>query len=191
MRVKLSTEPARVLDFDLETLAAGFADPNWVPQKITCAAWSWVGEEKVHATISDKMGFFTPELRVEMLRPLLKALYQADMVTGHNLIRFDLPVLNAECHRLGLPPLKAFLVQDTMRVAKMKGFKKGQDNISELLETVQKKQAMTWQEWEDAYEEDGWKSIISRAKSDVMQHKEMRAEMLERGWLKPPAMWKP
>ena len=191
MQVKISTESAKVLDFDLETLAAGFADPNWVPQKITCAAWSWIGSEKVEATISDKAGFFNPELRVKMLKPLLKAMYEADMLTGHNIIRFDLPILNAEVHRLGLPPLKSFLVQDTMKVAKMKGFKKGQDNISELLETVNKKQAMTWQEWEDAYEETGWKSIISRAKSDVLQHKEMRQEMLERNWLKPPVRWSP
>ena len=39
----ISQVTPRVLDFDVETVAAGFADPDWVPQKITCVAWSWVG----------------------------------------------------------------------------------------------------------------------------------------------------
>jgi DNA polymerase elongation subunit (family B) len=189
--VKFAGRGLRILDFDLETLAAGFADPDWVPQKITCAAWSWVGSEKVDARISTQAGFFDPALRLKMLEPLLAAIYEADMLTGHNVIRFDLPVLNSECLRLGKPPLKPMLVQDTMRLPKTKGFKKGQDNISGLLGTTNKKQAMTWQEWEDAYRQGGWKEIISRCKSDVLQHKEMRQEMLERGWLRGPVTWRP
>src|SRR6187551_823836 len=48
-RPEREERPLRILDFDVETVAAGFADPNWVPQKITCVAWSWIGEEKVHS----------------------------------------------------------------------------------------------------------------------------------------------
>ena len=180
-----------VLDFDLETLAAGFADPQWVPQKIMVCAWSWVGEDRVHSRTCGKEGFFDPEARAEMLYDLLTAIEDADMVTGHNLIRFDLPVLNSECLRLGMEPLRPVMVQDTMRLVKTKGFKKGQDNLSELLDVPIKKQSMTWQEWEQAYEEDGWKFAVSRCTSDVAAHKMMRATLIEKGWLKTPTMWRP
>lgn len=189
--VTLTTKPLRILDFDVETLAAGFADPNWVPQKITCVSWSWVGEDKVTSEICSPMGFFKPELRAPMVSALIKQISQADMVTGHNIIRFDLPVLNSECLRLGLEPLGSVLVQDTMRLVKTKGFKKGQDNIGKLLETAEQKLSLDWQGWEEAYEKDGWKTIIERCESDVVMHKQMRLEMIERGWLKPPIMWSP
>src|SRR6185369_11767709 len=116
----------KILDFDLETIAAGFADPEWVPQKITCAAWSWIGEKKVHVEICTPNGLFgNPDLRVQMLEPLVEAINEADMLTGHNLLRFDLPVLQSELLRLGMEPLGSQLVQDTMKIVKTKGFKRG------------------------------------------------------------------
>lgn len=181
----------RILDFDLETLAAGYADPRWVPSKITCAAWSWIGEEEVHSLITGKDGFFDARLRVERLEPVLSAIREADIVTGHNLLRFDLPILNAELMRGGAGPLEPIGVQDTIRLPKAKGLKKGQDNLSSVLGTASKKQAMTWVEWDDAYEEDGWPEVISRCVSDVRQHKEMRAAMLAAGWNKPTTLWRP
>lgn len=50
--------PETVLDFDIETVAAGFADPDWVPQKITCVAWSWIGEDKVESRVCGPEGIF-------------------------------------------------------------------------------------------------------------------------------------
>lgn len=126
-----------------------------------------------------------------MVSRFLKEYDKADMVTGHNLIRFDLPVLNAECLRLGLPSLGPKLVQDTMKIVKTKGLKKGQDNLGQLFQLPAEKQAMTWQQWQDGYEESDWKTIKSRAASDVLQHKLMRQEMIERSWLRSPIVWKP
>src|SRR4051812_24277046 len=123
----------KILDWDLETLAAGFADPDWVPQKITVAAWSWIGSSKVESLMVGKEGFFSSEIRGQSLLPLLKAIEEADMLTGHNLLRFDLPVLNTECIRAGLPTLPRRRVQDTIRLPKSKGLKKGQDDLSVML----------------------------------------------------------
>ncbi len=47
-----------ILDFDIETVAAGFGDPEWVPQKITCVAWSWIGDEQVESRICGPFGIF-------------------------------------------------------------------------------------------------------------------------------------
>lgn len=176
----------RILDFDVETIAAGFADPNWVPQKITCIAWSWIGEDKVYSVTR----LVEPGPSV-MLTCFLEAYDEADMVTGHNLIRFDLPVLQSELLRHGFNSLGPKLVQDTMRLVKTKGFKKGQDNIGTLLKVPVPKQALNWQEWQDAYDEPDWETVVERCKSDVVMHKLMRAEMLERGWLKGPTLWRP
>lgn len=184
-------KPQKILDFDIETLAAGFADPNWVPQKITVAAWSWIGSDDVRHLVTGKDGFFNRKIRGRRLLPLLEQIEQADMVTGHNLIRFDLPVLNAECIRCGLPSLKPIKVQDTMRIPRVKGLKKGQDNLADTLGAANKKQSMTWAEWDDAYEEDGWSEAVRRCKTDVIQHKELRAKLLELELLKPPHLWRP
>lgn len=183
--------PERILDFDIETVAAGFADPDWVPQKITCVAWSWIGEDGVKSTIATSEGLFSrPERRRKMLEPLLEEIRKADMVTGHNLLRFDLPVLAAECMRLGLPLVGRKLVQDTMRFKRTKGFKKGQDNLITLTKTPIAKIPLSWQEWQEAYEEKGWAGIKERCETDVLGHKILRERLLERKWLRDPVWWR-
>lgn len=200
----------RVLDFDVETVAAGFADPQWVPQKITCVAWSWADSDEVNSLVCGPLGLFGATwLRSEMLAPLLEAIRQADYVTGHNLERFDLPVINAECMRLDLPPIREVVVQDTMRVFRSKGFKKGQDNLGRLYRLTEQKMALDWQAWQDGYDEVGdlgdgnldhllhpnnddtvWKTIRHRAVSDVEMHKELRLAMIDRDVLKKPRPWR-
>ena len=183
----------KILDFDMESVAAGFADPNWVPQKISCIAWSWVGSEDVFVlTCGDSRGFYERSYkRKEMLINFLPQFLEADVVRGHNLIRHDLPLLNTECMRLGLDILPPKRVHDSMRIIKTKGFKKGQDNLCALLNTYEQKLSLNWQEWDDAYCEEGWPTVKRRAKSDVLAHKELYTKMEERGWLKAPTMWRP
>jgi len=191
--ITVEERPLRILDFDLETIAAGFADPEWVPQKITCVAWSWIGSDEVRVeTCGGSRGLYEePQQRRNMLSLFLRDFAQADMVTGHNLLRFDLPVLNADLMRLNLPPIGPVLVQDTMRLPRSKGFKKGQDNLAGLLETYERKLALDWQQWEEAYAQPGWPTVMDRCRSDVVMHKEMRALMLQRGILKAPRVWYP
>lgn len=179
-----SPRQRKILDWDIETRAAGFGDPDWVPQSVTAIAWSWVGDDYVaHATALDGEHF--------MFDRFLEAYKEADMVTGHNLLRFDLPVLNADLMRHQRKPLTRILVQDTMRIIKTKGFKKGQDNLSTLLNNPISKQSMNWQEWQDAYDEPGWQTVIDRVTSDVAGHKILRERMLRNGWLKPAILWEP
>ena len=181
----------RILDFDIETVSAGFDDPNWVPQKITCVAWSWVGSDEVTSLTCSPTGVFgKPKRRAIMLRPLLREIAAADMLTGHNIARFDLPIINAECMRLGLDPIRSAHIQDTMRLVRSKGFKKGQDNLGVLLKTLEQKLDLNWQEWQDAYDQDGWENIRRRCESDVVMHKEVRARLLELDLLKPPTHWR-
>lgn len=190
--VKISTsETDKILDFDIETVAAGFADPDWVPQKITCVAWSWIGEDKVESRICGPEGIFgKPQARAEMLAPLLEAIGQANMLTGHNIARFDLPIINAEAMRLKLEPITEHYVHDTMRLIKSKGFKKGQDNLGGLFDTPNKKLALDWQAWQDAYDEPGWPTIRERCESDVLMHKQLREALIEAGYTKKARTWR-
>lgn len=189
--VKVRGNNEKILDFDIETVAAGFADPDWVPQKITCVAWSWIGSDEVESRICGPTGIFgDPNKRTEMLIPLLDAINEANMLTGHNIGRFDLPILNAEAMRLGLKPIREVLIEDTMRLARSKGFKKGQDNLGRLLKTDGEKLALDWQAWQDAYDEDGWGTIRERCESDVLQHKQVREALKVHDYLKPPRYWR-
>lgn len=162
-----------------------------MPQKITCAAWSWVGEEDVHSVITGKDGFFDHGLRVERLLPLLDAIAEADVVTGHNLVRFDLPVLNAELMRSAGQPLDPIDVEDTIRLPKTKGLKKGLDNLARILGVPGEKLPLNWTEWDEAYEEDGWPEVIRRCESDVILHKQQRQAAIDAGWGKPAREWRP
>lgn len=182
----------RILDFDIETVAAGFADPEWVPQKITCVAWSWVGSERVESRVCGPEGIFgAPIRRARMLKPLVDAIGEADMLTGHNIIRFDLPVIQAELMRLDMDSLPARQVQDTIRLKRSKGFKKGQDNLGRLWDLPEQKMALDWQGWQDGYDEKGWGTIRARAESDVRMHKLLREILIDRGYLRPPVSWSP
>lgn len=190
MNLKLvETGELRILDFDIETLAAGFADPDWVPQKITAAAWSWIGEDKVDSLVVGKRAYWNRRLRGKKLKPLLAAIAQADILTGHNIARFDLPVLDAECARCLLPPLQPVRILDTIKLKRTKGLKKGQDNLAHNFEIRQRKMDLIWGEWDDAYAEDGWPTVEARCRSDVVQHKQLLEQI--RPWLKPARVWTP
>ena len=185
-----STAPVNILDFDVETYAAGFADPEYVPQKITCVAWSWFGNDEIESRISTPTGIFgNPSLRRDMLAALLEKIRSADMLVGQNIEWFDLPIINAECMRLGLEPIRSALVQDTKRLFRSKGFKKGQDNLCELFDTEEKKMSLNWQQWGDAYDENGWQTIRDRCESDVRANKQLRLKLLAAGYLRPPREW--
>jgi hypothetical protein len=187
----VSPSAKRILDFDIESISAGFEDPAWVPMHLTAIAWSWLDEDAVTCrtlvdyskTVPDFLqGLFTG------CRPLLAefvAVYnQADMVTGHNINRFDVPAINAELMRLMLPPLQDKPRIDTMKLkAKTKGFKKGQDVLSVIFGLEAEKKALNWAEWKQAYATPGWPVIRERCAGDVVQHKLLLRKLMQMGYV--------
>lgn len=184
------TDSPRILDFDMETLAAGYADPAWVPDKITCISASWCDSTEVQTWITGQEAWWSREGRARtVLRPFYELLSQADVVTGHNIRRFDLRVFNAEAMRCGVEPIRRIRVEDTMGILRAKGFKKGLDNIAVELGVPGEKKQMSWAQWDLAYEDPTWAEVIERCESDVRLHKMVRVEMHRRGWLKPVTTW--
>lgn len=179
----------RILDFDSEVRPMHYSE--WRPEgQITAIAWSWVGEDLVHAQVLDQN--LSNELN--MLGLFLMAYNQADIVTGHYIRKHDLPLLNEHAVRMGLPPIAAKLTQDTQAdFTAIKSMGKSQDNLAVTFQLSESKHSMTGAEWREANKltPEGQRLSMRRVMGDVRQHKAVRAELLHRGLLKAPRMWRP
>ena len=191
---ELKTPRARILDFDIETRLVGFYQAGRFkpagcePIAIGC---SWVGEDEVHSVLLSEASH---DNVVAMLEWFLEFYAEATMVTGHYITKFDLPILNGACLEWGLPPMSGKLAQDTKTgLITFEGLSKSQENLSKMLQIGSGKYHMSDADWRRATRltSGGQKRERKRVESDVRQHKEMREELLRRGMLNPPVMWKP
>lgn len=180
----------RTLDFDVETVAAGYADPQWVPSTVTAWACSWIDSDEIECGLLPVAHLHDAEERRRFLLPLLARIEEAGVVTGHNILRFDLPILAAEVMRLQLPRLRSVMAQDTIRLPRTKGFKKGQDNLGVLLGVPDDKLPLNWSQWQAAYAEPDLATVRERVMGDVRMHKQLRERMRDSGWLVSPSLWR-
>lgn len=189
--------PDRLLVYDLETYATGFADPAWVPQVVTCISWKWLheGEAQVRASIDYAKPRRMPHLQREaikkMILPFLRELEKADAVVTYNGQRFDHPILNGTMYYIGLRPLEPILNYDLHDFGKVKGVKKGLDNTATHLGATEAKLSLNHAQWTEGYLEPGWPTVKERAKSDVELTEEVYDLKKKAGWLRPARKWQP
>jgi DNA polymerase elongation subunit (family B) len=181
----------RILDFDIETRKVGFFQAGkFSPDgcEPTAIAASWVGEKKVSAWLQ-------PELSVpEMLAEFVRLYDQADLVTGHYVRKFDLPILNGALLEHGLPLLSEKRVCDTKCDLVTKGgLSSSQENLGAMLKLADSKYHMNDHRWRASTRLDpaGIEEARKRAVSDVRQHKQLRLALLAAGALRPPREWRP
>jgi DNA polymerase III epsilon subunit-like protein len=184
----LKRTPLRILDFDTECRPMHYSE--WRPEsQFTAIAWSWVGEDAVRCIV------LAQDLNNErdMLEQFLADYEQADIVTGHYIRKHDLPLLVDHCIRAGLPLPKSILTQDTMDLPKVKGLGKSQENLSTELGVIAGKYTMNGSLWREAntLSAEGQATARKRVTADVLQHKQLRAELLSRGLLRAPKRWHP
>lgn len=187
----------RILDFDVECRPMSWYG-DWVTKEITAIAWRWLdeSEQATHSwllTPSKTFKQHQQKKRAGLLR-FLKYFEQADMVTGHFIRGFDLPLLNGTCVRLEIPPMRQKLCHDTKNdLIQMQGLSKSQENLSAMLELEHKKVLMNTMKWEiaNSLSVEGREAAKERVVGDVNQHVEFRAELQRRGALMPPRMWTP
>ncbi len=188
-------EPVRILDFDTECRPMHYSE--WRPEsQITAYAWSWVGEAQVrtgllrHRELERELRAFEREILTDFL-----AFYdQADIVTGHYLLKHDLPLLNDHCIRLGLEPLGKKLVIDTkVHMPQIRSLGLSQENLGDLFRIDERKHHMSGRLWALANEltREGRAQAKKRVVDDVLQHKAILAKLLERDVLGPPQVWSP
>jgi hypothetical protein len=192
-----AARPKRLLVYDVETYAVGFADPAWVPQLPTCIAWKFLGQAPSVATsldfrdINGPMPHLDPVGIRDMLEEFQAAYDAADAVVTYNGLRFDQPILNGGRHYAGMTELAPKLVYDLHLLGRVKGVKKGLDNLAVHYRLKGKKQTMNHAQWQDAYLEEDWATIKSRAVSDVKLTEQLYHKLDEVGRLRPPRRWKP
>lgn len=185
-----SDERLTVIDFDIETLAGGYGEPDWVTDIITAFAYKPVDGGDLVCETLPIAHLFDNDAKRAFLAPLLEVLRSASVLTGHNIRRFDLRVINTSAVRLELEPIRRTFTHDTMRInVQTKGLKKGQDNWSTRLKVMEKK-AMNFEEWAVAYGESDHAMVRERVSSDVLSHIQIREKLLKRGLLPAPRLWR-
>lgn len=192
------TGTLRILDFDCECRPMAFYGGDWVTKEITAIAWRFVDEPEE----STKAWLLTPsktwkqhqEKKRRGMREFLRAYDSADMVTGHYIRGFDLPLVNGTLIRLGMAALSSKLTHDTKGdLIRLGGMSKSQQNLGATLELTHKKESMNTMLWEVANSlvEEGRQETLRRVVGDVNQHIEFREALLQRGALAPPKVWSP
>lgn len=181
----------KVLDFDIETRLVGFYEAGRFAPKgsePTAIAGSFVGSDEMHV-------WTQPDYSVEEMLLFFTELWdEADIVTGHYIRKFDIPILNGNLFERGYPLLGQKDVQDTkVDLKEFSGLSKSQENLAQMLETFEAKYKMNDAKWRDATRltDSGVKETYNRVTNDVVQHKALRAALLEAGVLNPPTLWKP
>lgn len=178
----------KILDFDLECKPGHWIGGDFVSKIITAAAWSWVGEDKVYALTHYD---FSPD---EIAGTLAGIIYQADIVTGHYIRGFDLPLLNGELLRGGRSSLGRVLTSDTkLDLVKVHGRSQSQENLGSLLGISAPKVNVSNPDWEAFNSQLPYAKEIGleRVKGDVLQHKQLRDKLISLGWLGPVRPWEP
>lgn len=188
---------ARILDFDVEVRPMAFYGGDFVTKQPTAIAWKWAGEREAVRCVLLGLSFDTRQTFVEevyMLEEFRAAYDEADIVTGHYIRGFDLPIINARMMRHGLPLLAPKEAQDTKNdLARAHGVSKSQENLGAMFELRHPKVPMNTTAWEEgnALTPEGIEATRRRVVGDVRQHVELRATMLGRGYLGAPRVWTP
>lgn len=177
-----------ILDFDIETRPLTY----WADRpsaEITAIAWCWAHDfNTMDVTL---LGVDEP---VAMLERFTQVYNQADMVTGHYIRKFDLPQINGALMEYGLPQLGPKLTCDTRLDLHKKGdIPATQEYLGELLDLPAQKVVMSQVKWRAANRltPEGIAGAKKRVTGDVLEHMFLRIEMLERGLLSSPKLWKP
>lgn len=181
----------RLLDFDIETRKVGFHNggrfgPDGCEPTAIAAGWS--DQDQVRCWL---LGVHDP---VEMLTEFRKMWDRADCVTGHYILKFDLPILNAAMLENGLPLLDEKLASDTkVDLRHIAGLSQSQENLSDMLRVVdEKKFHMNDNRWRESNRltPAGIRLAKKRATDDVRQHRALRRELIRAGALRAPRVWR-
>lgn len=203
----------RVLDFDIENRPLSYWVPDMPSAEVTSIAWMYRGDHDSLQCVLLAPPCWHPECEVrcthwpvdvmsevELMGAFVEAYNSADLVTGHYIRRHDLPITNAMLYDRDLPLLRPKMTSDT----KLDMFKKADVPATQeyLLEVIDpqcnlgialEKFHMTQRKWREANRltPAGVELTRRRVMSDVHAHSHMREEMLQRGWLKGPRLWRP
>lgn len=192
--------PLLVRDFDFESKPLWFWYDKPTAVLTSISFMDSMGGQPDHDSLTTEVApLATREQYVDWLRHIYEVLTTADVLTGHNIDRFDLPLFQAQLLRQGLPALPQLLTQDTMRLVKKRDASASQESLINYVALKATcpigmpiyKHHLSIPEWEDAAM--GWSDevLIERPMSDVHGHVHLREVLIEKGYLSPPRTWSP
>ena len=190
----------RFLDFDFESKPLWFWYEKPTAILTSLSYMDIVGAEVQHDTLHTEVApLATREQYIEWLLHVRELFISADALTGHNINRFDLPLLQAQLIRHGLQLLPSLTTQDTMILPRRRDASVSQEsliNYAALKPTCPigmpiYKHHLSIPEWEDAAM--GWDDsvLIERPMSDVHGHAHLRQVLIDKGYLGAPKTWSP
>jgi hypothetical protein len=188
LRLSIPHRPMRVLDFDIENRPLSYLGSDFTTAEVTAIAWAWCDQPQDVSCVL--LGEVDP---IEMLQRFVEVYNQADMVTGHYITGHDLIHINAALMEYRLPTLGDKRVQDTkVHLVRRKGISGSQENLAAMLLLEHDKVKMNQSKWRAANRltPEGLAHTRERVVGDVQQHIELRARLLELGYLTPPTMWR-
>lgn len=188
--MRFTGQGLRILDFDTECRPLSYLGNDFTTGEVTAIATAWIVKDKARGIKCWLLGENSP---LEMAEAFRQMYDEADMVTGHFIRGFDLPVINGMMLDLGLPPLSDKLSHDTKNdLIKRKYVSASQENLAAELGIRAPKVQMNQHKWRQANRltPEGIALTRKRVVGDVRQHVQMRQELLRRGWLSGPKLWR-
>jgi hypothetical protein len=208
-------EGLRILDFDTENRPLAYLGGDFTTGEITAIAWQFIGEPRTfdfallgfscqHEQLIERGSrvgvaryetcgqYHNGESYEDMLARFVQAYDEADMVTGHFIRGYDLPVINGALLEMGRAPLSDKLVHDTKQdLVTRKYLSASQENLAETLGVRASKVKMNNAKWRGAnrLSPEGLELTRKRVVGDIRQHIQLRARLMEIGALRPPRMW--
>ncbi len=194
-------KPARALCFDLENRPLAYWYDGNTTSEITAFGWKWSDQKDVWAMMLQPDGWYLDPSEDGIALPPEDALWsfgklleEADLVYGHNIVRHDLPMLNANLLRHQLDPLPELTVSDTcLHMPKRKDQSYSLENLAAMYGLKGKKYHMSQPAWEDANKltPEGVELARKRVISDVLLQEKLRKKLVELDILKPAKRWSP
>jgi hypothetical protein len=180
----------RILGFDIENMPLTYYAPDYPTAQITAIASAFEDDVKgtIHVCL---LGICDPE---EMLTIFVNRYEEADIVTGHYIRKHDLPIINGSLIEFGMPTLSKKMTSDTkMDLVKFSDIPKNQEYLGAIMGTKQPKVPMTQADWRQAnrFTPEGIERTRKRVVADVRQQLQMRKELIRRGLLREPQIWRP
>ena len=177
------------MSFDIENRPLSYWYDGQTTAQITAIASCWVDHPR---SMRCQVLTLDPASEDTLLDIFLERYSKADVVTGHYIIRHDLPIINGALLERGDPPLRPKLVSDTRaHIKKRKDMPASQEALGEFLKLNNQKYLMTQSRWREANRltPAGIRYTKRRVIADVREQMEMRSELIARGWLGRPLVW--
>jgi hypothetical protein len=190
----LSSETKRILDFDIENMPVTYYRKDYPTAIITAIAWAFTDKPKdIEVRVVEDIRDL--DFNSTMLADFWDAYEEADMVAGHYIRKHDLPIINGQIIEAGFAEgLSPKLTSDTMLdLVKFSNIPKSQEFLEATMGTATQKFNMTQADWRKAnrFTPDGVAKTRTRVTSDVKGNMQLRKELISRGLLKEPRMWRP